>query len=157
HGVFDENLKKGYWLPVDADPKRKTNWVSNSDIQDYLVSFQSQHTLLISDACFSGSIFEFNQRKLSDKNRKITSRLLEKKSRKAMTSGLNKPVPDESKFIKYLLKELENNTKSYLTAGQLFYEIREAVRANTENDPQFEIIKNADHEGGEFVFFKSEQ
>ncbi|MFD0797188.1 caspase domain-containing protein [Maribacter chungangensis] len=157
HGVFDENIKKGYWLPVNADPKRKTNWVSNSDIRDYLVSFKSQHTLLISDACFSGSIFEFGKRELTDKSKTITEKLLKKKSRKAMTSGLNKSVPDKSQFIKYLLKELEENKNSYLTAGQLFSQMREAILANTDNNPQFEIIKNANHEGGEFVFLRSDE
>jgi len=26
--------------------------------------------------------------------------------------------------------------------------------ANTDNNPQFEVIKNANHEGGEFIFLK---
>lgn len=154
HGIFDENLKKGYWLPTDADPAKKTNWVSNSDIRDYLSSFKSQHTLLISDACFSGSIFEFAKRNVTNTSLKVTKKLLQKKSRKAMTSGLNKSVPDESMFIKYLLKELENNDRPYIRAGELYNEIREAVMSNTDNNPQYEIIKNANHEGGEFVFLK---
>jgi hypothetical protein len=156
HGVFDENLQKGYWLPIDANPEKKSNWVSNSDIQDYLTSFKSQHTLLITDACFSGSIFEYGKRNLKNKAMKVTEKLLEKKSRKAMTSGLNKPVPDESIFIKYLLKELEKNKKSFIRAGELYNEIREAVMSNTDNNPQFEIIKNAGHEGGEFIFLKKD-
>jgi hypothetical protein len=157
HGIFDDNLKKGYWLPVDADPERKSNWVSNSDIQDYLSSFKSQHTLLITDACFSGSIFEYGKRNVEQKIKKVTEKLLSKKSRKAMTSGLNKPVPDESVFIKYLLKELEKNKKPFIRAGELYNEIKEAVIANTDNNPQFEIIKNAGHEGGEFIFLKKEK
>jgi hypothetical protein len=112
--------------------------------------------LLITDACFSGSIFEYGKRNLKNKAMKVTEKLLEKKSRKAMTSGLNKPVPDESIFIKYLLKELEKNKKSFIRAGELYNEIREAVMSNTDNNPQFEIIKNAGHEGGEFIFLKKD-
>jgi len=154
HGVYDENLKKGYWLPVDASASRKNNWVSNSDIRDYIAAFKSQHTLLISDACFSGSIFEYKQRSLNKKEKAVTEKLLSKKSRKAMTSGLNKSVPDKSIFIKYLIKELNSNKKPYLRAGELYNDIREAVMANTDNNPQFEVIKNAEHEGGEFIFLK---
>ena len=154
HGVFDENLNKGYWLPIDAKSQSKSNWVSNSDIRDYLISFKSQHTLLLTDACFSGSIFEFKKRDLTSKEMKVSEKLLSKKSRKAMTSGLNKPVPDESIFIKYLLKELDQNKKSFIRSGELYNEIREAVISNTDNNPQFEIIKNSGHEGGEFIFLK---
>jgi len=154
HGVFDKNLNKGYWLPVDASASKKNNWVSNSDIRDYIAALKAQHTLLISDACFSGSIFEYKQRGLSSKEKTITEKLLSKKSRKAMTSGLNKTVPDKSIFIKYLLKNLKENKKSYLRAGELYNDIREAVMANTDNNPQFEVIKNSNHEGGEFIFMK---
>lgn len=156
HGIFDENLKKGYWLPVDADPQYKSDWVSNSDIRDYITAFQSQHTLLISDACFSGSIFEYNQRSLATTQQKITDKLLQKKSRKAMTSGLNSTVPDESVFVKYLISELKNNTQEFIRAGDLYGGIRESVMANTENNPQYEVIKNSDHEGGEFIFIKKD-
>ena len=125
-----------------------------NDIRDYLISFKSQHTLLLTDACFSGSIFEFKKRDLTSKEMKVSEKLLSKKSRKAMTSGLNKPVPDESIFIKYLLKELDQNKKSFIRSGELYNEIREAVISNTDNNPQFEIIKNSGHEGGEFIFLK---
>lgn len=154
HGVFDENLNKGYWLPVDANASKKNNWVSNSDIRDYITAFKSQHTLLISDACFSGSIFEYKQRSLNSREKNITEKLLSKKSRKAMTSGLNKTVPDKSTFIKYLITNLKENKKPYLRAGELYNDIREAVMANTDNNPQFEVIKNSNHEGGEFIFMK---
>jgi len=71
-----------------------------------------------------------------------------------MTSGLNKTVPDKSIFIKYLLKYLNENNKTYLRAGELYNDIRESVMANTDNNPQFEVIKNTSHEGGEFIFHK---
>ena len=154
HGVYDKNLNKGYWLPVDATAKTKNNWVSNSDIRDYITAFKSQHTLLITDACFSGSIFEYKQRKLSSEDVVVTEKLLSKRSRKAMTSGLNNTVPDKSVFLKYLIKNLEENKKPYLRAGELYNDIREAVMANTDNNPQYEVIKNSNHEGGEFIFLK---
>ena len=71
-----------------------------------------------------------------------------------MTSGLNNTVPDKSVFLKYLIKNLEENKKPYLRAGELYNDIREAVMANTDNNPQYEVIKNSNHEGGEFIFLK---
>jgi len=112
--------------------------------------------LLISDACFSGSIFDYKQRNLNNTDQIVTEKLLNKKSRKAMTSGLNKTVPDKSIFVKYLIKNLKENNKPYLRTGELYNDIREAVMANTINNPQFEVIKNANHEGGEFIFLKRE-
>jgi len=57
-------------------------------------------------------------------------------------------------FVKYLIAELKNNSQEFIRAGELYGDIREAVMANTENNPQYEVIKNSDHEGGEFIFMK---
>ncbi len=156
HGVYDESFKRGYWLPSDAAHDVRSNWISNPDIKDYITNINTTHTLLISDACFSGSIFEFNRNVDLGETSPVVKKLLQKNARNAMTSGLDKPVPDESVFIKYLLKALEENTTPYIKASDLFNTIQEAVLANTENIPQFGVIKNANHEGGEFIFLKSE-
>jgi hypothetical protein len=36
HGVWDEKLKIGYWLPADATSQSKANWISNSTVRDYI-------------------------------------------------------------------------------------------------------------------------
>ena len=106
HGVYDANFKRGYWLPSDAEIGSKSSWMSNLDIKDYISNIKTKHTLLISDACFSGSIFEYNRDINTNATTKAFEKLLKKNARNAMTSGLDKPVPDESVFIKYLLKTL---------------------------------------------------
>ncbi len=151
HGVFDTKLKQGYWLPSDADINNKGTWVSNNDIKDYIAGIDSKHTLLISDACFSGSIFEYNR---DVKFEQVMDKLLSKKARTAMTSGLDNPVPDKSLFLQYLLKSLVENKNPYIKASELFSTLQEAVLANTENIPQYGVIRNANHEGGEFIFLK---
>lgn len=154
HGVYDQDFKRGYWLPSDAELESKSSWVSNLDLKDYITNINSKHTLLISDACFSGSIFEYNRDVEVKKSSKAINKLLEKNARNAMTSGLDKPVPDESVFIKYLLKALQDNDKSHLKASDLFNTIQEVVLNNTDNIPQYGVIRNANHEGGEFIFLK---
>lgn len=150
HGYWDENLKMGYWLPSDAKKESKSNWVSNTDLTIYLSAFKSNHILLISDACFSGGIFK--SRSISDMDLS-TRRLYEVKSRKAITSGNLKEVPDVSIFMKFFLKELENNQNKFITSDQLFYKIRPNIQSNSSTQPLYGVIHNTGDEGGEFVFY----
>ena len=157
HGVYDDAFKRGYWLPSDAEIDNKSSWMSNADIKDYISNIKTKHTLLISDACFSGSIFEFNRDIDTNKSNKGLKKLLSKNARNAMTSGLDRPVPDESVFIKYLLKTLKENETQHLKASDLFKTIYEVVLSNTDNIPQYGVIRNANHEGGEFIFLKQSE
>ena len=77
-------------------------------------------------------------------------------SRKAMTSGTLKTVPDRSVFLKYLNQGLENNEQRFITADQLFSSFRQAVINNSDNKPQYGVIQHAGDEGGEFVFVRRE-
>ena len=152
HGFYDNDFKRGYWLTSDSKMDDQNTWLRNTDIVDYISHTKSKHTLLISDACFSGAIFKF--RDISRKESLVLNRIMEKQSRKGMTSGLLKQVPDNSIFIKYLLKSLKENKKDYLLTSELFSLIQEPILSNTDNIPQYEVIQNTNHEGGEFVFFK---
>jgi hypothetical protein len=60
HGEYKKELSKGYWVPVDAETQSTSKYISNSDIQTYINGIKSKHTLLVSDACFSGDIFRGN-------------------------------------------------------------------------------------------------
>jgi TolB-like protein len=150
HGYWDENLKMGYWLPSDAKKDSKSNWVSNNDLTLYLSAIQANHILLISDACFSGGIFK--TRSIGDMEQG-TKRLYELKSRKAITSGNLKEVPDNSVFMSFFLKELENNEAAFLTSDQLFAKIRPAILNNSSTEPLYGVVYNTGDEGGEFVFY----
>jgi len=153
HGIWDKALNVGYWLPSDAKHNSKSNWISNSTLRDYIAGIDSKHTLLISDACFSGSIFKTREvgQSLNDVG---FSRIYRLPSRGAMTSGTLNSVPDKSKFMEYLLKRLDNNQQQYLSAKQLFHQIETAVINNTSNIPQFGVIQNSGDEGGDFIFIK---
>ena len=150
HGYWDENLKMGYWLPSDAQLDSKSNWLSNADLSIYLTAIQANHILLISDACFSGGIFKTRG---LDNMEQGNKRLYELKSRKAITSGNLKEVPDKSIFIKYFLKELELNEIPFLTSDQLFSKIRPNILNNSTTEPLYGVIHNTGDEGGEFIFY----
>lgn len=151
HGYYDQKVKEGYWLPSDAVEEDDSNWLANANLSTKLKGIDAKHILLISDSCFGGSIFKPSRSAFADANRSITN-YYEKRSRKGMTSGTLKTVPDESVFAKYLLKSLTNNNSKYLTASKLFYNFNDAVANNSENAPQFGTLHNVGDEGGQFVF-----
>ena len=153
HGVYDEVSQVGHWLPSDADMEYELNLISNSQVVDFLKTIRSKHTLLISDACFSGSIFKTRS---FEKSPKSIQKKFELTSRKAITSGTLKTVPNKSMFLKYLLNRLDGNTKQYLSARQLFDRIEEPVMNNSPNTPQYGTIHGIGDEGGDFIFVKKQ-
>ena len=112
HGYWNEVTQKGYWLASDASKENTANWIGNSSISDYIRSIPAKHTLLIADACFSGSIFK--TRAAFGNLDKTAQKLYELTSRKAMTSGTLTEVPDKSVFVEYLVKRLADNSEAYL-------------------------------------------
>ncbi|MCK5134508.1 MAG: caspase family protein [Bacteroidales bacterium] len=152
HGFWDEGANIGFWLPSDARKISKADWFRNSTLVDYLKAINTRHTLLITDACFGGSIFK-TRKAFEDAPRAIKI-LYEYPSRKAMTSGSLTEVPDQSSFTKYLLERLEKNRKEYLSSEQLFSSLRLAVINNSDAIPQYGEIRNVGDQGGDFIFIK---
>jgi parallel beta-helix repeat protein len=154
HGYWDENLKQGFWLPVNAKQNSRAEWISNSTIRDYISGIKAKHTLLIADACFSGGIFK--TRKAFDNANKAVNELLRLPSRKGMTSGTLTEVPDKSVFVEFLLKRLSQNTEDFISSEELFYSFKQAVINNSPINqvPQFGEIRETGDEGGDFIFIK---
>lgn len=158
HGLWIENMKQGYWLPADAGKTDKSTWMSNADIKNYITSISSKHTLLITDACFSGGIFK-TRAVLPDAD-KAMNEYIKTPSRKAITSGTLTEVPDNSVFIEYLVKSLKTNSEKYITALELFNRFNRNVINNSPSAsqiPQYGVISEAGDEGGEFIFIKNKQ
>jgi hypothetical protein len=152
HGFWDEEGRIGYWLPSDATMENTVDWFRNSTLVDYLQVIRSRHTLLITDACFAGSIFKARSVKM--KVDVAYEKLYDLPSRKAMTSGTLTEVPDESAFIKYLIQRLNENEETYLSSEELFSRIRMAVISNSNVVPRYGEIQNVGNEGGDFIFLK---
>jgi hypothetical protein len=154
HGYWDDKFKQGYWLPADARYTNRGTWLSNSTIKDYMHAISCKHSLLITDACFAGSIFK--SREAFGDAPKAINELYQLPSRKAMTSGALNQVPDKSVFIEYLIKRLEENRQKYLPAEQLFASFKIAVINNSPDSqvPQFGEVKETGDEGGDFIFIR---
>ncbi|MBL4753160.1 MAG: caspase family protein [Flavobacteriales bacterium] len=160
HGEYRKELNKGYWVPADVTDKSTYGFISNSDIQTFLGGIKSNHTLLATDACFSGDIFRGETFSVPfEDNEKYYKKVHALVSRQAITSGGIEPVVDggrdgHSVFTYYFLKVLRNNTSKYYDASQLFNDIKIPVVNNTDQSPQFQSIKNTGDEGGQFLFIK---
>lgn len=150
HGVWDSSSETGFWLPSYARKDSKLAWFRNSTLRDYLREIHSKHTLLITDACFGGSIFK-SRAAFMDAPLAV-NKLYELPSRKAMTSGTLTEVPDQSAFLKYMIDRLDTNNERYLSSEQLFSSFRIAVINNSNVIPQFGEIKDVGDEGGDFIF-----
>ncbi len=156
HGYWDEQRRQGYWLPANAQRGRRADWISNSDLRDAIRAILARHTLLVSDACFSGGIFVAREAFARSAAIEELNRL---PSRNAMTSGALTTVPDRSVFVEYLLKRLGENREPYLPAADLFSQLRTPVINNSPPQadgsiptPRYGVIQEAGDEGGDFIF-----
>ena len=161
HGKLDREADRGYWLPVDASETSRAQWLSNSTITDTLKAIRAKHVMVVADSCYSGTLTRGGQRglELVAKAPDYLSRMLGKKTRTALTSGGLEPVVDRgggghSVFAKALLDALRDNT-AVLDGTQLFARVREQVRLNAPQTPQYANIRFAGHEiGGDFLFVR---
>ncbi|MFY9243086.1 MAG: caspase family protein [Polaribacter sp.] len=156
HGNYDKVSEKGYWMPSNANMEFEENIILNTSIVTYIKAIPSKHTLLISDACFSGSIL--TRTRSYEKASNAVKAKYALPSRKAITSGALETVPNKSVFMEYLIKRLNNNTDLYLSAGQLFNMIEDPVINNPVGDkiqrPIYAPISRTGDEGGDFIFIK---
>ncbi|MFZ1533735.1 MAG: caspase family protein, partial [Chitinophagaceae bacterium] len=153
HGIWVEKEKKGYWLLTEAKINDVNTWLSNKEVLDMIARLPARHTLLITDACFSGSVFK--TRGLNTDIPVAMQQMNQKISRVAITSGNDTEVPDKSVFMKYLVKALSENKEKYLTAQKMFInQIIEAVMSETKTEPRYGTLELAGHVGGDFIFIK---
>lgn len=158
HGEYIQSMDKGFWVPVDATGKSISKYISNEDIKAFLTGIHSKHTLLVTDACFSGDIFRGKTMTIPYENStKYYSKMYSLSSRKALTSGGLEPVMDKGKdnhsvFAYYFLQALKNNNEKYLDAGQIFDLLKIPVVNNSSQTPAYSPIRNAGDEGGQFIF-----
>ena len=152
HGWFDDQAQIGYWLPADAAKTNKSRWFRNSTLVENIGAINSKHTLLVADACFSGGILATRAVNIHNNASAEYSNQMKKTSRKAMTSGKLTPVPDDSIFMKYFLKALEENENLYLSSEDLFDTVKIGMKNNTTTKPAFGEIRNTGDAGGNFVF-----
>jgi len=157
HGWLDKAGDEGYWLPINADINSTINWISNSSITTTLKAMDAKHVLIVADSCYSGKLARGIH--LAQRTPNYFYRISQKRARSVLSSGGLEPVSDSggkgnhsifaSAFLNALL---ENN--GVIDATELYSKIRRPVILNSDQIPAYSDIRKADHDGGDFIFFR---
>ena len=162
HGDYNRDTDTAYWLPVNADRDDNTNWIESKSISDQLKLISARHILVVADSCYSGTLTRKAATDLSghDTREMYLRKLQEKPSRILIASGGNEPVSDSggkahSVFAEVFIQALKNTERDVFTAEEMHtLYIREHVAGRTEQTPEYRVIRNSGHDGGDFVFVK---
>ncbi len=147
HGTYKNLYDEGFWVPIDAKPKKTTHHLPNSLVKKILDHIKSRHTFLIVDACFSGTMFH------EHKTKDITT-LETNPSRYGLSSGRAELVSDgnsgeHSFFAKTLLDILRQNNKP-IDVASLCAQVVPIVASNSKQTPRGEVLNVKGHQGGAF-------
>ncbi len=156
HGGHDKIVGEGYWVPCDAKHGEPVSYFDNVQTQKFIARMKERHVLLISDSCYSGTLFGKARALPPAITDKYYLELFNEKSRWGMTSGNFTPVSDSgteghSVFAYQLIKALKKNSRPYLSTQELYTGFPAIVANNSEQTPMCRPIKNTGDQGGEFV------
>lgn len=160
HGEIDRALNDGWWVPVNAKGGDPTTYVENTTVQKVMRGMKARHVLLISDSCYSGTLFGEGRSLPPLIDDKFYLNLYNEKSRWGMTSGNKTPVSDSgseghSIFAYQLIKTLKKNEKPYITTQEVYTTIAPIIANNSEQQPLCSPIRDTGDQGGGFVFVAS--
>lgn len=166
HGFFDDKLQEGYWIPADARKtvdgrQAKEDWLWNSTITRLINASHARHVLVLSDACYSGSLFRGDEALSSRGSLSWYERAIAKPSRYLITSGGLEPVLDSgaghSVFAQQIINYLSHGDRNVFSANDLGLALRERVAALTGQMVQMGPLPVSGHAGGEFVFVRQKE
>ncbi len=167
HGELDRANDKGNWLPVDAEPNSRANWIPNGSVTDILNSMSAKHVMVIADSCYSGTLARAVPSLLkggqSEEARlKWLRTMVSIRSRTVLTSGGEKPVLDRgggdshSLFARRLLEVLQSNEgvlEGPVLAQRVASRVKtDAARLGVGQDPRYAQMRFAGDHGAPFLF-----
>lgn len=153
HGYFDKLLSEGYWVPVDGAKNDVSSYIPNAQILKIIENINSQHTFLVADACFSGSLFASSSRGYAEQVERY-------KSRWGLASGRLEEVSDgnagstNSPFTQSFIEFLKTNPEQKVAVSDLVQFVKKRVSEANQQTPVGNPLKGVGDEGGEFVFYK---
>ncbi|MBT3381025.1 MAG: hypothetical protein HN976_11290 [Lentisphaerae bacterium] len=167
HGWKDTFIGEGYWIPVEAQTgDDDAQFIANSKLHTYVQGMEkAQHVMVVADSCFSGSFLSEPTR--GDRGMGVRPAVPDgffakadnRKSRLALTSGADEPVPDggrdgHSVFAYYFLRALTHPDDTVFTAAELSQRVQKAVAENSPQTPLSGSLKSSGHEDGQMVFVR---
>ncbi len=162
HGFFDKELGEGFWIPYDARKKSgatylKYDWIWNSTITKMIGASRARHILVVSDSCYSGSLF---RGPAAEESGELTVdsciESLLQPSRYLITSGDYEPVPDagarHSAFAQSFINQLQYPDHDLMAAAAIGLKLKQKVSQLTGQNVRCGPMALASHQNGSMVF-----
>lgn len=155
HGYLLDDIKMGFWIPVDGSEKSAANWISNNDIAKLLHAIPARQVMLVSDSCYSGTLTR--EQKVAFAGAIQRDEILRKRSVLALSSGGDEPVADGGKdghsiFAWHFINVLRS-AKDLLPGLEAHKTVQRGVSRDYPQTPQYGAVSSAGHvEGGEYLF-----
>lgn len=160
HGFLDQAAEQGYWLPVDAERTNPGNWIANTDLTAQVRAMKARRVIIVADSCYSGTLVRGVTVSIPPGDDRVAwlKRLSVKRARTVLASGGVEPVLDgggdgHSVFAKAFMDALMEND-SVLDGQSLFVKLRRPVVVNSSQVPEYADIRQAGHDGGDFLFVR---
>ncbi len=157
HGNLDVEGDEGYWLPVDAESDNPAEWLSLGIITSQLKAIRAKHVMVVADSCYSGKLTRDIGASLptGGENNAWLDRMIQRRSRTALTSGGLEPVADAGRdghsVFGYAVLDALSSNDGIITGQQLFSKIKNPIIVNADQTPEYADIRRAGHGGGDFV------
>jgi hypothetical protein len=164
HGVYQEDIDRAYWLPVDAEPDADYTWIKATDLTDTLKQFAARNILVVADSCYSGAMAKRDVpelKKLDEDRRKALLKAATRKSRILISSGGTEPVLDggggsHSVFARAFITALQRMDKEIFSSQEIYSQfIYPMVQGNENQEPQHKELEQSGHEGGDVIFWRT--
>ena len=157
HGIWDEETDLGFWIPSDAKSGDESSYIANATIiNQFIRPLNTNHTVLISDSCCSGSIFDQRKRR---NGFVALEKLYKRPSRWAFCSGrhdelvLDGPPGGHSPFAQGIIDFLNEKNASSFSISKMINEVTEAVGHQYQQLPAGSPLQDVNHAGGQFIFY----
>ena len=121
--------------------------MSNATLTDTLKTLQAKHVMVVADSCYSGTLTR--SANVGLRSGDYWKRMAKKWARVALVSGGGSNSPFAKAFIDAL-----NSNDAVMDGTQMFSKVRRPVMVAAKQTPEYSDVRNAGHDGGDFLFVR---
>jgi len=154
HGMYGDRESMGYWIPVEAKREESTTFFPNILIGKIIRDIKAQNIFIISDACYSGALFDEAALYNTDTKRNVPAINNNFKTRLILTSGGYEKVPDKSIFAEKIFNKLSAPETKQISAKELIEYIKKEFANDKIQKPTGGVLIDSYDEDGDFVLTK---
>ncbi len=155
HGILDKDFDEGFWVSYESKRGDRSSCVPNIMLLRAIRRMNARHIALVSDSCFSGSIFA-NTRSVEDDSVLGAERKAALASRWGFSSGMEEVVSDgtageHSPFAAGIINYLKTNSTARVPFSRLIDHVTNVTAANAQQTPIGKRLQGVGDQNGEFM------